>query len=309
MGMAVAIIPIIFVVAAGYFSVKTNLIPREHWKGIEILGFRVLIPAIIVHSIYLSDLSVSRVGPFIWILLTAFILTGLLALSFRFVAATTRLSNPRFTTLFQTATRWNAYIALAAGTQILGDKALVLISVAMAFIIPLINVINIVVLSTFGDGRVKFSAIFLNVLKNPLVIACLVGLGLNLGGIILPKQVLTGIEIISKGALAVGLLAIGAGIDFSRLFSASYALAAGVITRIAVCPAIFVYLGHVYGLTQDQLICGILICSVPAATNGYIVAKQMGGDADLYACILTWQTVFAAFSIPVFVGLAAGLPV
>jgi malonate transporter len=309
MSIAIAIIPIIIVVIVGYFLARTHLIPPENWKAIELLGFRVLIPAIIIHSIYTSDLSVSRVGPFIWTLLGAFFLAGALAFSFRIFTGVTRFSNPRFTTLFQTTTRWNAYIALAAGTQILGDGALVLISVAMAFIIPLINVINIIVLSTYGDARLSFSGIVLNVLKNPLVIGCIAGIFLNLSGVILPKQVLDGIEIISRGALAIGLLAIGAGIDFSRLFTASYALVVGVVMRIAVCPAIFVLLGRFYGLTNDQMVCGILVCSVPAATNGYIVAKQMGGDADLYACILTWQTVFAAASIPLFVGLSAYVPV
>ncbi|MEZ5912796.1 MAG: hypothetical protein R3D84_11700 [Paracoccaceae bacterium] len=36
----------------------------------------------------------------------------------------------------------------------------------------------------------------------------------------------------------------------------------------------------------------------PDATNGYVVAREMGGDADLYADILVWQTVLALLSLP-----------
>ena len=45
--------------------------------------------------------------------------------------------------------------------------------------------------------------------------------------------------------------------------------------------------------------------ATPTAANGYIVARQMGGDADLYADILTWQTVLAVLSIPFILSILA----
>jgi predicted permease len=44
-----------------------------------------------------------------------------------------------------------------------------------------------------------------------------------------------------------------------------------------------------------------LVLSVPAASNGYIVAKQMGGNAELYADILSWQTILSMFALPFYV--------
>jgi predicted permease len=43
---------------------------------------------------------------------------------------------------------------------------------------------------------------------------------------------------------------------------------------------------------------GVLIFAVPAAANGYVVAQRMGGDADLYADILTWQTILSLGLLP-----------
>jgi predicted permease len=37
----------------------------------------------------------------------------------------------------------------------------------------------------------------------------------------------------------------------------------------------------------------------PAALNGYIIAKQMGGDADPYVDVLTWQTLLCLIVLPI----------
>jgi predicted permease len=45
--------------------------------------------------------------------------------------------------------------------------------------------------------------------------------------------------------------------------------------------------------------------SVPAASNAYILARQMGGDAPLIAQILTVETVLAIVTMPIAIALVA----
>ena len=45
--------------------------------------------------------------------------------------------------------------------------------------------------------------------------------------------------------------------------------------------------------------------SVPAASNAYILARQMGGDAPLMAQILTVETVLAIVTMPIAIALVA----
>jgi len=42
---------------------------------------------------------------------------------------------------------------------------------------------------------------------------------------------------------------------------------------------------------------------VPSAPNGYVLARQMGGDAPLLAEILTMQIIAAAVTLPLVVAL------
>ena len=48
---------------------------------------------------------------------------------------------------------------------------------------------------------------------------------------------------------------------------------------------------------------GILVFAVPAATNGFIVARMMGGDAATYADMLAWQTLLCLIAIPFYAAL------
>ena len=43
--------------------------------------------------------------------------------------------------------------------------------------------------------------------------------------------------------------------------------------------------------------------SVPAASNSYVLARQLGGDAPLMAQILALETMLAAATIPVVIAL------
>ncbi len=217
-----------------------------------------------------------------------------------------RLANPSFTSIFQAGLRWNAFVALAAAEQFLGDSGLTTMAVAIALLIPTINVTCIVVLSAFGPARATFGQIIKTVVKNPLVQACMIGLALYFSGITLPGPVAEALDMIGRGALAVGLLAVGAGISLRRLLSWDWKVAVAFMLRPVVAPAVFAGIAYVMGLNSMLTLVGVLVFAAPAATNGYIVAKQMGGDADLYADVLTWQVLLSLIVLPIWGWLLIG---
>jgi malonate transporter len=63
-------------------------------------------------------------------------------------------------------------------------------------------------------------------------------------------------------------------------------------------PVFMVGTACALGIRGDSLMVIALGASVPTAMNGYLLAKQMGGDAPLYAAVATVQTVVSFFTIP-----------
>lgn len=301
MTIMLSILPIALVIAAGYALAKSGILPRDTWSGIETLSFRALIPAVLIVAIAGSDLSLDRFGGFLVALLVALFAVAGLVFALKAVLKTS-LDTPSFTTLFQTSIRWNAFVALAAADQLL-PGGLEVIAVAIAILIPTINILCILVMAGYGPGSATLGGVVSTVLRNPLVQACVIGLALNFGKVTLPQPIFDAIEMIGRGALAVGLMAIGAGISLRRLGTVRRNVLIGIALRPVVAPALFAGIAIVLGLSPLQTLAGVMVFAAPCASNGYIVAKQMGGNAPLYADILTWQTLLSLVVLPIWAAL------
>ena len=205
MSLALSVLPLLLILVAGYALAKSEIIPRAGWSAIETLSFRGLIPATLILAIAQSDLSLERFGGFGLALVGTLAVMTALALSLRLLSYST-LDNPAFTSLFQGSIRWNAFVALAAAEQFLSG-GLALMAVAIAVLIPLINITCIVVLAAFGPSKASVSKVLNTLSRNPLVQACVIGLTLNITGISLPVPVAEAFDMIGRGALGVGLMA------------------------------------------------------------------------------------------------------
>lgn len=305
MHVSLAFVPILLTMLCGYFIALRGVINKSGWDALETLSFKLLIPVVLIKSIAFSDLALSEFSSFIAATLLTLCLSALAVFVFRAFYGQDKLQNPDFTTLVQTTTRWNAFIALAAAELLGGSAALSLIAAAMAILIPLINVFNISVLARFGTTAVTPAAVLLQIAKNPLVQGCIIGLTLNASGIALPTVAIQTLDLIGRAALGIGLLTVGAALSVKRLLHITPSIASGVVFRLALCPLIFIALAQVFELSQSDRIAGLLVLGVPAASNGYIIAKQMGGDADLYADVLSWQTILSMLTLPLLITVFA----
>lgn len=301
MSLALSVLPLLLIIASGYALAKSEIVPRGSWGAIETLSFRGLIPATLILAISRSDLSIERFGGFGVALIGTLAILAVLALGLRLLSQE-KLGNAAFTSMFQSSIRWNAFFALAAAEQFL-TGGIALMAVAIAVLIPLINITCIVVLASFGPSKASLSKVLNTLMRNPLVQACVIGLTLNLSGISLPLPVADALEMIGRGALGVGLLAVGAGISLRRLQRIDWRVCLGAFIRPIFASCAFVGIGLMLGLPETQVFAGVLIFAAPAASNGYIVAKQMGGDADLYVDIMTWQVVLSLIVLPVWASI------
>lgn len=304
------ILPLVFLVLAGFFAAKFRLLADQDWQGVERLSFTILIPALIINAIYASDLSIKTSGPYVFAVILAVACIGLLTLGLRLIQPKSSLPGPQLSTMVQTSTRWNALITLPIGAQLFGADGLTTIAIAMAFLVPMINIGNIIVISGLHAQTFTLKSVLRTMAKNPMIIGCAIGLSLNfLGnftGFQPPKTMADTLDMISRSALAVGLLCIGAGFDWRRLLRPSWQVIWGVVIKNITAPLVFLAIATYFDLNQIETLCGMLVVATPAATNGYIVARQMGGDAELYAYTMSWQLVASILTFPVLIYLVQG---
>ncbi|PIE08910.1 MAG: transporter, partial [Rhodobacterales bacterium] len=134
--------------------------------------------------------------------------------------------------------------------------------------------------------------------RNPLIQSGAIGLALLLSGTRLPEPIEATLDLIGRGALGVGILAIGAGMTPRRFLRPSPALLVSLLMRPGLSFLAVLSAGWAFGLPPVQLFCACMALTVPAAANGYIVARQMGGDGELYADGMAWQLLLSLALLP-----------
>ena len=134
------------------FALKRSLMRLEtQWHGLERLTYYVLFPALLIQTLVKADLTKVPVAGVGGALLLSALAMSLLCLALRPLLAKFAVDGPAFTSIFQGATRWQTYVALAVSGNLYGDVGLALASVAMVAIIPLVNVLSVSVLAHYAS--------------------------------------------------------------------------------------------------------------------------------------------------------------
>jgi len=300
-----SLVPTFLIIATGWLCRTTSFVGEQQWAGLERATYVIFFPALIVDTLARADLAsvpVLGVGGALVgsILLMAGLVLALRPLLTRYAG----IDGPSFTSIFQGATRWNTFVALAVAGSLFGQRGIALIAVAIAAMVPLLNLLAFYVFIRFA-GRPKQSPrdILLSFAKNPFIWSCTLGLVLNLLLPPLPKPIAVYIDLLGRAALAAGLLIVGAGLDIRRLAKPGlpHVLAAGL--KLFLMPVMAVLIARLAGVGGNDLIVTIIAASVPSAAAAYVLARQMGGNAPLMAEILTLQTLLALGSMPLMIAL------
>jgi malonate transporter and related proteins len=299
-----ALLPVFLLMVMGYALRRYLLKEDAHWIGLERLVYFVLFPALLIQTTARADLSRVPVGGFGGALLLAILTMAALCLALRPLLLRSGVDGPAFTSVFQGATRWQTFIGLAVANNLYGDAGVALASVAMVAMIPVLNVMSVSVLATYArPQRLAWPELLLAIIQNPLIWACVLGFALNLSRLPIPQIVNDFADALGRSSLALGLMVVGAGLRAGELMRPGLAAALTVFLKLIAMPAIAISYGLLFKLSDVNLAVIALAASVPAASNSYILAKQLGGDARLMAQILTLQTIVAILTMPVVISL------
>jgi malonate transporter len=299
-----ALLPVLLLIVLG-FVLKRSLLPLEtQWQGLERLTYYVLLPVLVVQTLLKADLGKVPVAGVGGALFISALLMALLCLGLRPLLARCAIDGPAFTSIFQGATRWQTYVALAVSGSLYGDVGLALASVALIAIVPLGNILSVAVLAHYASPeKQSVGAIVMAVVRNPLIWACVIGLALNVLHIPLPRIWHEVADALGRSSLAIGLLVTGAGLHLAGIFRPSLAVSVAVFLKLVLMPILTVALALWFGVSGSNLAVVAACSAVPTASSAYVLARQMGGDAPLLAQIITLQTILAALTMPIAIAL------
>ena len=300
-----AIAPIFLIILIGYLLFRTAIVGEQVWSAIEHICFYLLLPFLIIRTLSRANLGDVPLVDFMTVLVVAiFGMSILLILAYSLVRGRYPTSGPSFTSLFQGATRFHGFVALAIIGPLFGDEGVTLAAIALAIMVPLLNTTSVIVLSVYGHGsnNIDLQQILKQIAKNPLIIACAVGLLLNWSGI--PDIAFSAVEIIGNGGLGLALLAVGAGMRPGHAANNKLLVFIGVFIRLIGMPAIIITMAWLVGLEGLPRTIAIIAGAVPTAASSYVMARKMGGNAELMSNIVTFQIIASFVTLPSFIYIA-----
>ena len=291
-----AVLPMCLVMALGYGTRRLGWLRREEISTINKIAFRIFLPGLLYYNIYCSDLS----GSFDPLLMTyavgGVLLTFGLALGYTLL--TEKLPERRGV-LIQGMFRSNYVImGIPVATALLGADQLGTVSILIAVIVPLFNMLAVVVLEVFRGQKPKPLHILGQIAKNPLVIGSVLGILTLVAGIRLPHILEQTIQSVSAIASPLQLFLLGAFFQFSGLKTYRRELVTVSIAKLIVSPGLFLGLGALLGFRGVAFVSLIGIFASPTAVNSFTMAQQMGGDAELAGDIVV--TTSAASILTMF---------
>ncbi|WP_112663640.1 AEC family transporter [Microvirga flavescens] len=296
-----SLVPVFLLIATGWASRASGFVNDQCWSGIERITYVMFFPALIVKTLSQADLStVPMTGVGGALMIAILLMSALVLLSRPLLQRAFAIDGPSFTSVFQGATRWNSFTGLAVAESLFGQRGVTLMAVAIAAMVPLLNVLAIFVFVRFAGGpKQRWSQILRTFATNPFIWSCGIGLAMNAFGIVLPRPLSVFLDALASAALAAGLLVVGAGLDIRRLAKprAPHAIASAL--KLVAMPCIAVALARSFDVTGADITVTAIAASVPSASAAYVLARQLGGNAALMAEILTLQTLFAMASMPI----------
>jgi malonate transporter len=301
-----ALLPVFLLIVLGFILKRTLMRLDTQWHGLERLTYYVLFPTLLIQTLVKADLSSVPVAGVGGALMLSALAMSLLCLALRPLFSRWNIDGPAFTSIFQGATRWQTFVALAVSSNLFGHTGLALASVAMVAIIPLVNVLSVSVLAHYAaPEKQSLRAIVMTVLTNPLIWACAIGLAVNVTHLPLPQVWHDVAEALGRSSLGIGLLVTGAGLQLAGMFRPSLAASIAVFLKLILMPVLGVALALWFGISGSSLVIVAVCSAVPTSSSAYVLARQMGGDAPLLAQIITLQTILAAVTIPIAIAIVA----
>jgi predicted permease len=279
----------------GYGLKQFKIATKDQFNAINRLIFKIFLPILLFYNIYKTDIGSILDGKLIAFTVIAVLIV--FAVGYGLVFLFTK-ENAKRGVMLQAFFRSNfAILGIPLVNYVCGENAGGLSALMVAVIVPLFNILAVITLERFRDGKVQIGKLLKGIATNPLVIACLVGAIFLLLDIRLPSLIETTVSDAASIASPLAIVVLGASFNFSTIKTSIKELAITVAIRLLVVPALAIAAAVWLGFRGEALVCLMVAFGAPAAVSSFSMAQQMGGDEELAAQIVVFSSILCLLSL------------
>lgn len=296
------VFPILVYVSIGYFFKIIKLYDEKGTKAVNDLVFKLFLPCMLFYNIYTTE-----VNKIFDIKLIIYAVVSILILFIALMIIVPRLikDNSKRGVFIQGVFRSNFVLfGLPVTISLIGEQNAGLTSLAIAFIVPLYNILAVVCLESFRNKEINIGKVFKGIAKNPLIISSIAGIFLLLCKIHIPDLFSNIIRDLSRVATPLSLIGLGSSFTFSAIKSNIRSLSAIISLKLIVVPIVAIFTGaYIFGFRGASVVTLISVFASPTAVSSFTMAQSMGGDSDLASQTVVFTSVFSIITVFIIVAV------
>ncbi|HJD58354.1 MAG TPA: AEC family transporter [Rickettsia endosymbiont of Ceroptres masudai] len=296
-------LPIFLITLLGSIIKNKWLTSEEFWRGIEKLSYFVLFPAMLFNYVSTADLSVASI---IKLVVALIISTILVSIGLIIYQKKYNIDKIQFTSIFQGSIRYNSYIFFGVSSPLLGPSGLSIVAVISSYMIIFTNILSVMIFAYYIPNKsvtntisTSFVLMMKLIVRNPLIIASLVGFVFNYSNLELHLGLKKTLDSLSNAALAIGMLNVGAGLNFTIRRELLHNVMFTSFIKLVAFPLVSVIVLWLMSIEGIDRSVGILYSCLPCASTAYVLSRQLDGDPDSMASIITFTTFFSVVTISI----------
>lgn len=294
-----SVMPLFLLMLLGYTLKNLKLADKSAFDAMNKLIFKAFLPVLLFYNIYTTNLEqVFDPG------LVLFFVVGVLCVFTVGYFAVLLLSrdNRKRGVMLQGFFRSNfAILGVPLVKYVCGDTAGGLASLMVAIVVPLFNILAVICLERFRDGKVYIGKMLKGIVTNPLVIGCILGMIFLLLNIQLPSFLEKAVNDVSKIASPLAMVVLGASFTFSSMKGYIKEIIITVSVRLILVPLIMLTAAILLGFRGEALACLMVAFGSPVAVSSFAMAQQMNGDEKLAAHLVVVSSAMCLLTLFVWI--------
>lgn len=293
------VLPLFLNIALGYALRCMHMLEETTQKNLNKLVFKVFLPIYIFNNIYTTNIAVAfQPG------LVALTMGGVLAMFAFLMVFIPRIEkeNAKRGVMVQAIFRSNFVLfGLPVAASLCGEANVGPTSLLVGFVVPVFNVLAVICLEAFRGSKPDFGNMLKGIAKNPLIIASVLGIAMNLAGMPLPTGVKKSITDLGRVATPLALVALGAGFQFRRIKGYMRQLLICISGKLVIGPLLMLTIAALLGFRNEMLVPVLALFGSPVATSSYTMAELMDGDGTLAGSLVVLTTALSIVTMFLFI--------
>lgn len=169
--------------------------------------------------------------------------------------------------------------------------------------VPLLNIYSVLIL-TFESGegkkhsgKEKVKEALINIAKNPIIIAIVLGIMAALIKLDLPVILDKSVNYVANLATPMALLCLGAGFEGKKAIAKIKPTMCASLLKLVVLPAIFLPVAIWFGYEGEYMVALVIMLAAPTTPSCYIMAKNMGYEGVLTSSVVVSTTLLSSITL------------